>query len=94
MLPVLFISAIGSDSQESCAMQTENTTIALDDLYSVDELAAQNPRILTVATLRWQLRNRDANGLAMACVQIGKKLLISKSRYEHWLASQAGRAAA
>lgn len=75
-------------------MQVENTTIALDDLYSVEELAAQHPRILTVATLRWQLRSRDANGLASACVQVGKKLLISKTRYEHWLASQAGKIAA
>lgn len=70
--------------------------IQLDDLRTAEKLAAENPGILTVPTLRWQLRHRDTNGLAVACVRIGKKLLISKSRYQCWLGSQAGggRAAA
>ena len=62
--------------------------IKLDDLRDIEALAAENPKTLTVATLRWQLRHRDTNGLAAACVRIGKRLLISKSRYEHWLATQ------
>ena len=70
--------------------------IKLDDLRDIEALAAENPKTLTVATLRWQLRHRDTNGLAVACVRVGKRLLISKSRYEHWLATrtEAGRAAA
>lgn len=70
--------------------------IKLDDLRDIEALAAENPKTLTVATLRWQLRHRDTNGLAAACVRIGKRLLISKSRYEHWLATRtdAARAAA
>lgn len=67
--------------------------IPLDDLHSVDELAAAS-RHLKTATLRWQLRHRESNGLATACVHIGKKLLISKSRYERWLATQVGKGAA
>lgn len=70
--------------------------IKLDDLRDIEALAAENPKTLTVSTLRWQLRHRDTNGLAAACVRVGKRLLISKSRYEYWLATQteAGRAAA
>lgn len=62
--------------------------IALDDLDTVEGLAASYPRLLTVPTLRWQLRHRDSNGLAVACVPVGKKLLISRSRYEAWLATR------
>ncbi len=70
--------------------------IKLDDLRDIEALAAENPKTLTVSTLRWQLRHRDTNGLSAACVRVGKRLLISKSRYEYWLATQteAGRAAA
>ena len=57
----------------------------------MEGLAAAHPKILTVPTLRWQLRHRDSNGLALACVSVGKKLLISRSRYEAWLATRAGR---
>ena len=64
--------------------------IALDDLDTVEGLAAAHPKILTVPTLRWQLRHRDENGLAAACVSVGKKLLISRSRYEAWLATRSG----
>lgn len=68
-------------------MQTN--TIDPSDLYSVDDYAAMYPRILSRHTLRYQLRNREANGLTGACVRIGKKLLISNSRYQSWLAKQA-----
>lgn len=64
--------------------------IALDDLDTVEGLAGRYPHLLSVPTLRWQLRHREQNGLAQACVSVGKKLLISRSRYEIWLASRAG----
>lgn len=75
---------------------TPQEAFELSDLRAVEALVAERPDVLTVSTLRWQLRHRDANGLAAACVQIGKRLLISKSRYERWLATQteAARAAA
>lgn len=65
------------------------SAFSLDDLYSVGELAAAFPKILSEPTLRWQLRFRDENGLAGACVRIGKKLLIHRPSYEAWLQSQA-----
>lgn len=64
--------------------------LPLEDLHSVEDLAAQFPKILSVPTLRWQLRSRDTNGLAQCCVHLGKKLLISKTRYERWLATRTG----
>ncbi len=63
--------------------------LSLADLNTVDELAAQFPSILSVPALRWQLRHRDENGLALACVKVGKKLLIHRPRYEAWLATRA-----
>ena len=78
---------------QNTALLTPAPTIQLDDLSTIDALAAQHPQFLTVATLRWQLRHRDSNGLAPACVQLGKKLLISRSRYEVWLGARAGSAA-
>jgi hypothetical protein len=75
------------------ATAPEPAVMALDDLYPVEGLALAYPHLLTVPTLRWQLRHRDDNGLAFACVRIGKKLLISRSRYEIWLTRRAGVAA-
>lgn len=74
-------------------MGNANDRIDLDDLFTIEELAAKYPNILTVSTLRWQLRHRDTNGLQAACVQIGKRTFISKSRYEQWLALRNGQAA-
>ena len=71
------------------AVASNLEALVLEDLHSVEDLAALYPKILSVPTLRWQLRSREKNGLAQCCVQVGKKLLISKTRYERWLASQA-----
>lgn len=72
-------------------MQTQQPdTLPLDDLFTVQELASAYPKILSLYTLRWQLRDREKNGLAPACVRVGKNILISKTRYENWLASRAG----
>ena len=73
------------------ANQTQtNQPVEVSDLYTIDGLVAQNPEALNVPMLRWQLRHRQENGLASCCVRGGKHILISKSRYESWLASQAG----
>ncbi len=67
--------------------------IPLEDLLNAAELAGVNQH-LNIHALRWQLRFRHSNGLDSACVRIGKKLLISKSRYERWLATRTEEAAA
>ena len=60
---------------------TIGDSINPDDLYTVKDLADQYRGKITTATIRWQLRTRLDTGL------------ISKSRYERWLATQieAGR---
>jgi hypothetical protein len=78
---------------QTATAPTKRPALALDDLFPVDALAQAFPQFLTLPTLRWQLRHRDTNGLAPACVRIGKKLLISRARYEAWLDSQTREAA-
>ena len=65
--------------------------IRLDDLKTIETLAEENPQFLTVPLLRWQLRHRQQNGLANCCVKVGKRVLISQSRYEQWLSANAGK---
>lgn len=62
----------------------------LRDLRTIQGLIAENPSVLNESMLRWQLRHRFKNGLAKHTIPVGRKLLISKSGYETWLASQAG----
>ncbi|MDX9718159.1 MAG: GIY-YIG nuclease family protein [Thauera sp.] len=77
------------DQQDEEDMTSEHD-FSLEDLYTVEGLAAQFPKLISVSTLRWQLRSRHQNGLDSSCVRIGKKLLINKPRYEAWLKSRAG----
>ena len=77
---------------KSTAVRESSGTIPLNDLRTIESFASEHPEFLTVPTLRWQLRHRDSNGLASATVQVGKRLLISRSRYEQWLATRAGAA--
>ena len=65
--------------------------INLNDLKTIEGLVEENTQALTVSLLRWQLRHRYENGLANCCVRAGKRILISKSRYEKWLAANAGK---
>lgn len=59
-----------------------------------------DPQFLTVAqltekhqaftegSLRWLLFNREHNGLAIAVVQIGRKVLIDEQAFVTWLRSR------
>ena len=64
--------------------------LPLEDLRTVNSLHKEYPGVLTASTLTWLLRKRDENGLAECLVPLGAKLLISKSRFEAWLAKRAG----
>lgn len=75
-------------------MARDNDAIDPGDLRSVESLAAEHPDVLTVHALRHQVRRRESNGLASACVRLGRRVLISKTRYAMWLGSQAGQSAA
>jgi len=71
-------------------METQANANVLDDLTTIEDLAENHSRILSESTIRWQLRFRDRNGLDSCVVTVGKKMLISKSRYEAWLTRQIG----
>lgn len=73
-------------------METRNTeAISLNDLKTIEGLVQENPSVLSVPLLRWQLRHRHENGMSTCCIKAGKRILISKSRYEQWLAANAGK---
>jgi hypothetical protein len=76
-------------------MNTDSTSgatpdsLKLDDLYTLEALVAATPNnTLSITNLRWQLRHRQETGLDACVVRNGKLLLISKSRYERWLATR------
>ena len=70
---------------------TETPASVLRDLATITQLVEENPEILSIATLRWQLRHRTENGLDACCIQFGKKIMISRSRYAAWVAGQFGK---
>lgn len=65
-------------------------SVSLDDLYTIEKLVEANPEVLSLNLIRWQIRHRHETGLDKCCIRSGKRVLISKSRYEQWLASQVG----
>jgi hypothetical protein len=62
----------------------------LNDLATLEGLVEESQGVLSMSMLRWQLRHRQENGLSAACVRVGKRILISRSRYDAWLTSQIG----
>lgn len=64
--------------------------LPLEDLLPIDSLHRDYPEVFSASTMSWALRKRDENGLAECLVPLGAKLLISKSRFESWLAKRAG----
>jgi hypothetical protein len=63
-------------------------------LLTVRQLAETQPA-LTVGGIRWDLFNRDQNGLvqAGAIIKRGRKILIDPDRYMGWLDSNREHAA-
>lgn len=70
--------------------ETKDGAIAINDLYTIEGLVETNPEVLNVQLIRWQLRNRHDTGMDQCCIRAGKRVLISKSRYEQWLATRVG----
>jgi hypothetical protein len=67
---------------------TTDETFSLSDLRSIEDLAAEYPKVLKPNTLRNQLRHRRANGLDACTVWVGRRLMVIKPRYVAWLASR------
>jgi len=50
---------------------------------TVRQLVEKRP-YLTEPAVRWMLFNRAQNGLNVAVIKIGKKVLIDDEKYEEW----------
>jgi hypothetical protein len=57
----------------------------------VEQIVAENPAVLTPASVHWHLRHRSVNGLdkVKAVRRLGKRLALHRARYGQWLASGA-----
>lgn len=64
----------------------------LDDLKSVDRLAADSDGALTTGSLRWQVFNAASNGLDPAIKRINGKVRIILPRYLRWVELHGARA--
>jgi hypothetical protein len=65
----------------------------LDDWVPLEQFVAEHPNLGDANVQRWLLRYRATNGLASAVRKVGKRLLISKTRYAAWIAARDERAA-
>ena len=60
------------------------------NLETVRTLAQKYPDVITEGGLRWEIFNKDSNGLkeSGAILKRGRKILIDADRYFDWLYSQ------
>ena len=54
------------------------------ELMSLRQVVKQYP-IFSETSLRWQLLNRNATGLSVATVKIGRRVFIDKIEFDRWL---------
>lgn len=70
----------------------------MPNLETVKTLAEKHPGVIREGGLRWEIFNKDTNGLAesRAIIKHGGKILIDADRYFDWLSTpmQAKNAAA
>jgi len=62
----------------------------LSEFSTIEQLAADNPDLITANRLRWILRDRHNNGLAPAVKKLGKNLLVHVPTFVTWLMQQNG----
>ena len=60
------------------------------NLDTVRTLAQKYPDVITEGGLRWEIFNKDKNGLSKsgAILKRGRKILIDRDRYFDWLYTQ------
>lgn len=71
-------------------IDTITTAKNLDEFSTIEQLAADNPNLITENRLRWILRERHNNGLAPAVKKLGKNLLVHVPTFVTWLMHQKG----
>ena len=65
-----------------------SNTPDLHEFKTVRQMAEEFPGLVSVSALRWQLRNRDRNGLREHVITVGNKLAIHVPGYTRWLLQQ------
>ena len=62
----------------------------MPNIDTVKTLAQKYPHVITEGGLRWEIFNKDSNGLkeSGAILKRGRKILIDTNRYFDWLYSQ------
>ena len=63
---------------------------SLDEFSTIEQLAANNPKLITENRLRWILRDRQSNGLAPAVKKLGKHLVVHVPTFVAWIMQQRG----
>lgn len=61
-------------------------------LRSVRQLSQENP-VFSEASLRWLIFNSKQNGLDVALVRVGRRVLINKQRFNEWLQQRHSKGA-
>ncbi len=61
----------------------------MQNLETVKTLAEKHPGLIREGGLRWEIFNKDINGLAesRAIIKHGGKILIDSDRYFNWLST-------
>jgi len=62
----------------------------MPNIDTVKTLAQKYPNVITEGGLRWEIFNKDSNGLkeSGAILKRGRKILIDTDRYFDWLRNQ------
>lgn len=85
------VAHMHTDSEtNTCQIQSTPTAKNLDEFSTIEQLAANNPSLITENRLRWILRDRHNNGLAPAVKKLGKNLVVHVPTFVTWLMRQSG----
>jgi hypothetical protein len=65
------------------------SSISVDDFVTIRQLTTSNPAF-TEGGIRALIFRADRNGFKRCIRRIGRKILISKSAFSHWIEAQNG----
>jgi len=69
--------------------QSTQPSISVDDYITIRQLTTSNPAF-TEGGIRALIFRADDNGFNSCIRRIGRKILISKSAFSHWIEAQNG----
>jgi hypothetical protein len=69
--------------------ESSQLSISVDDYVTIRQLTTSNPAF-TEGGIRALIFRADSNGFKHCIRRIGRKILISKSAFSHWIEAQNG----